>query len=127
MFTSARGRVGLGQRDGVLLHDTITPPPLFSFYITSGNRTHKPQLTSSDVPGRVGTGAPAPLPFSRHSHDVDNPLSPVLAIARVGGHGGQVYVYSEENLYQSSSGSGATLAGSYQSASSWGGGGRRWF
>lgn len=52
-----------------------------------------------------------PLPFSQHHHDVDNPLSPVLAIARVGGEGGPVYVYSEEV------GQGAT----------WAGGGRRWF
>jgi hypothetical protein len=60
-----------------------------------------------------------PNPFEHTQHDVDNPFSPVLAIARVGGKGGQVYVYSEDTQ--------AHLGSSFQSSSSGGGGGRRWF
>ncbi|WWC91932.1 uncharacterized protein L201_006884 [Kwoniella dendrophila CBS 6074] len=75
--------------------------------------------------GNAGTGATttspstSPLLFSSdyHHHDIDNPYSPPLAIARAGGQGGQIYVYSEDNN---------NSWGENQSYASFAGGGRQW-
>ncbi|WVQ75605.1 hypothetical protein IAR50_005233 [Cryptococcus sp. DSM 104548] len=66
--------------------------------------------------GNVGAGASinSSLLFSpNYHHDSDNAYFPPLAIARAGGKGGQIFVYSED---------GTTTSG----YSSFAGGGRRW-
>lgn len=70
----------------------------------------------SGASGNAGVGAPQNLPllFSQHHHhDIDNPLSVPLALARAGGDGGPVFIYTEDGLNSSCT----TFAG----------GGRRWF
>ncbi|WVQ94935.1 hypothetical protein IAU59_002023 [Kwoniella sp. CBS 9459] len=79
-------------------------------------------LRPAGASGNAGTGALSTSPFSLFSrpftsHELDNPFSPPLAVARAGGKGGQVFVYSE---YESEAGSGDEL-----SYASFAGGGRR--
>ncbi|OXC68943.1 hypothetical protein AYX13_02554 [Cryptococcus neoformans] len=73
-------------------------------------------LRPAGAVGSVGTGASisTSLLFSpNYHHDTDNVYCPPLAIARAGGKGGQIFVYSED---------GTTTSG----YSSFAGGGRRW-
>ncbi|KIR51978.1 hypothetical protein I315_05619 [Cryptococcus gattii Ru294] len=73
-------------------------------------------LRPAGAVGSVGIGAniSTSLLFSPHyHHDTDNAYCPPLAIARAGGKGGQIFVYSED---------GTTTSG----YSSFAGGGRRW-
>ncbi|WWC72250.1 uncharacterized protein I206_106212 [Kwoniella pini CBS 10737] len=68
--------------------------------------------------GNAGAGATnsTPLLFSsHHHHDIDNAYNPPLAIARAGGKGGQVYVYSDD-----------VGCGDQSSYASFAGGGRQW-
>ncbi|ORX40469.1 ornithine decarboxylase antizyme-domain-containing protein [Kockovaella imperatae] len=63
--------------------------------MTSSNRN----LGPAGALGSASKGAPDILPslFSTTiHHDIDNPTCPALAVARVGGTGGQIYVYSDE-------------------------------
>ncbi|WVQ83636.1 hypothetical protein IAT38_005777 [Cryptococcus sp. DSM 104549] len=73
-------------------------------------------LRPAGAPGNAGTGASisSSLLFSPiYHHDTDNAYVPPLAIARAGGKGGQIYVYSEDG----------TSTSGY---ASFAGGGRRW-
>ncbi|WVF67339.1 hypothetical protein IAT40_002092 [Kwoniella sp. CBS 6097] len=75
-------------------------------------------LRPAGASGNAGTGALSTSPFSLFSrpftsHELDNPFSPPLAVARAGGKGGQVFVYSE------------TGEGDDSSYASFAGGGRR--
>jgi hypothetical protein len=75
----------------------------------------------SRVLGNAGDGAPdLPTLFSQYtSHDIDHPYAAPIAIARAGGEGGSVFVYSDADEapeYPGQSGS-----------SSFAGGGRQWF
>ncbi|ODN95309.1 hypothetical protein L198_04704 [Cryptococcus wingfieldii CBS 7118] len=73
-------------------------------------------LRPAGASGNVGAGASisSSLLFSpNYHHDSDNAYFPPLAIARAGGKGGQIFVYSED---------GTTTSG----YSSFAGGGRRW-
>lgn len=73
-------------------------------------------LRPAGAVGSVGAGASisTSLLFSpNYHHDTDNAYCPPLAIARAGGKGGQIFVYSED---------GTTTSG----YSSFAGGGRRW-
>nr|ODN81338.1 hypothetical protein L203_05591 [Cryptococcus depauperatus CBS 7841] len=73
-------------------------------------------LCPAGVSGSAGTGASinTSLLFSpNYHHDTDNAYSVPLAIARAGGKGGQIFVYSEDNIAPSG-------------YSSFAGGGRRW-
>lgn len=73
---------------------------------------------SSGALGSIGTGADSlPLFFNpNHNHDEDN-ANPPLAIARVGGQGGSVFVYAE----------GPFVGASQEGCTSFAGGGRQWF
>ncbi|KAK8853438.1 hypothetical protein IAR55_004144 [Kwoniella newhampshirensis] len=67
--------------------------------------------------GSAGTGASSSssLLFSpNHHHDIENPFYPPLAIARAGGNGGQIFVYSDADDASNSA------------YASFAGGGRRW-
>ncbi|ORY31592.1 ornithine decarboxylase antizyme-domain-containing protein [Naematelia encephala] len=79
-------------------------------YTKSSQRTDR----YSGASGSAGDGAPPSLPllFSQyHHHDIDNPLSPPLALARVGGEGGPVFVYSDEPLMGATQGGCTSFAG----------------
>ena len=70
--------------------------------------------------GSAGKGAPEILPTlfrTTHHHDMDYAAAPALAIARVGGSGGQIYVYADEPLTRVTRNSSTTFAG----------GGKQWF
>ena len=76
------------------------------------------ELTSSGAVGNAGEGATSlPLLFNPDHHHDDSAFPPPLAIARVGGLGGSVFVYADEPLAMAS----------YGSCSSFAGGGRQWF
>jgi hypothetical protein len=100
----------------LLPSDTATGPPCAIHPTCDARYMAIPNV--SGAPGSVGSGASHPLFFAHMQHDVENPLSPPLAIARYGGVGGPLYVYSSED---------SGLPGSYESSSTFAGGGRRWF
>ena len=97
--------------------------------MTSSNRNLRPayvrkkldtesELTSSGASGSAGTGAHTlPLLFNpNYNHDEQN-SNPPLALARVGGDGGPVFVYADEPHAGLSQGGCTSFAG----------GGRQWF
>ncbi|WWD19866.1 hypothetical protein CI109_104334 [Kwoniella shandongensis] len=74
-------------------------------------------LRPAGASGSAGTGASPTysLLFSpNHHHDLDHPFYPPLAIARAGGKGGQIFVYSDVDEEETSA------------YASFAGGGRRW-
>jgi len=77
-----------------------------------------PTLTNSNAPGSAGTGAHTlPLLFNpNYNHDEQNP-NPPLALARVGGQGGSIFIYADEPDVGLSQGGCTSFAG----------GGRQWF
>jgi hypothetical protein len=72
----------------------------------------------SGAVGNAGEGATSlPLLFDPKHHHDESSLPPPLAIARVGGTGGSVFVYADEPLAMAA----------YGGCTSFAGGGRQWF